>query len=45
MNAARENCLVAFEEEKELEVYSFEDSLGNICGPYSFNELQDKFSR
>jgi len=44
-NAAKENAILVFEDEKALEVYSFEDSEGEICGPFSFNELQEKFAR
>lgn len=44
-DAVQKNALLAFEEEKSLEVYSFEDSEADICGPFSFNELQEKFAR
>jgi hypothetical protein len=39
------SALVAFEEEKAFEVYSYEDTAGDICGPFSFNELQEQFAR
>eukprot|EP00892_Ulva_mutabilis_P005535 jgi/Ulvmu1/3353/UM156_0010.1 len=42
---AKAHALVHFEEEKALEVYSFEDADGDICGPFSFNELQEKYAR